>query len=146
MKKSLQRIKRGSISIHVSESEPHKQNDNHHLTAHQKTRSSSIRPQGGILPKRPHSLESGRVEMAQRAPARAGATPRQLQRLRLGVPSPNLMRGGKRQGAGRKPRETPREAITVRLEPEDAAKMKAICKHLKLSHAKWMSQKINEHN
>lgn len=57
-----------------------------------------------------------------------------------------LTQGGARKGAGRKPRATKRVAVTVRMEPEDAAKMKAICKHLKLSHAKWLSQKINEHD
>ena len=38
------------------------------------------------------------------------------------------MRGGKRKGAGRKPRAVPLVAITVRLEPEDAEKFRAICK------------------
>ena len=37
-------------------------------------------------------------------------------------------RGGKRAGAGRKPRETPRKAVTIRLEPEDAAKFETICR------------------
>jgi hypothetical protein len=36
--------------------------------------------------------------------------------------------GGKRKGAGRKPRATPRETITVRVEPEHAEIFRAICK------------------
>lgn len=36
--------------------------------------------------------------------------------------------GGKRKGAGRKPRDTPRETITVRIEPEHAEIFRAICK------------------
>jgi hypothetical protein len=35
--------------------------------------------------------------------------------------------GGKRKGAGRKPRSEPREAVTVRLEPEHAEMFRAIC-------------------
>lgn len=38
------------------------------------------------------------------------------------------MRGGKRQGAGRKPRSVPRETLTIRIEPEHAEKFRAICK------------------
>ncbi len=38
------------------------------------------------------------------------------------------MRGGKRAGAGRKPRTTPLTAITVRIEPEVAEEFKTICK------------------
>jgi hypothetical protein len=36
-------------------------------------------------------------------------------------------RGGKRPGAGRKPRAVPRKAVTIRLEPEDAARFLALC-------------------
>jgi len=39
-----------------------------------------------------------------------------------------MSHGGKRKGAGRKPRTTPLEAITVKLEPEHAEKFRAICK------------------
>lgn len=49
-------------------------------------------------------------------------------------------RGGARKGAGRKPRETPREAITVRLEPQDAAKFKAICEAKGKSQAAQFSE------
>jgi hypothetical protein len=36
--------------------------------------------------------------------------------------------GGKRKGAGRKRRETPLEALTVKVEPEHAERFSAICK------------------
>lgn len=39
-----------------------------------------------------------------------------------------MSHGGKREGAGRKPRNTPRETITVRIESEHAEKFRAICK------------------
>ena len=35
--------------------------------------------------------------------------------------------GGKRKGAGRKPRSEPREAITLRVELETADKFKRLC-------------------
>lgn len=53
-------------------------------------------------------------------------------------------RGGAREGAGRKPRDIPREAITVRLEPEDAAKLRAICQGRKISQAAWITDKIRK--
>jgi hypothetical protein len=51
-------------------------------------------------------------------------------------------RGGVRPGAGRKPRQTPRKAITVRLEPQDAAKLKTICQTTGQSQAGWITGKI----
>jgi predicted HicB family RNase H-like nuclease len=51
-------------------------------------------------------------------------------------------RGGKREGAGRKPRDTPREAITVRLEPQDAAKLRDLCAAQEVSQADWITDKI----
>jgi len=39
-----------------------------------------------------------------------------------------MSHGGKRKGAGRKPRVNPLVAITVKLEPEHAEKFRAICK------------------
>jgi hypothetical protein len=51
-------------------------------------------------------------------------------------------RGGARQGAGRKPREIPREAITVRLEPQDATKLRDLCKARNVSQATWVTDKI----
>lgn len=53
-------------------------------------------------------------------------------------------RGGKREGAGRKPRETPREAITVRLEPQDAGKLRDLCKARNVSQAEWVTDKIKK--
>jgi hypothetical protein len=52
--------------------------------------------------------------------------------------------GGKRSNAGRKPRQTPRQAITVRLEPQDAQKLRQLCHTRKLSQAKWIAERINE--
>ena len=51
-------------------------------------------------------------------------------------------RGGSREGAGRKPRDTPREAITVHLEPEHAAKLRDLCKARNVSQAEWVTDKI----
>ena len=56
----------------------------------------------------------------------------------------NPARGGARKGAGRKPRDTPREAITVRLEPQDAAKLRDLCKARELSQADWITDKIRK--
>jgi protein-arginine kinase activator protein McsA len=51
-------------------------------------------------------------------------------------------RGGKRDGAGRKPRTIPREAITVRLEREDATKLRELCQAQAVSQAEWIASKI----
>lgn len=53
-------------------------------------------------------------------------------------------RGGAREGAGRKPRDTPREAITVRLESQDAAKLRDLCAARELSQADWITDKIRK--
>jgi hypothetical protein len=58
--------------------------------------------------------------------------------------NPKPTRGGKREGAGRKPRETPREAITVKLEQQDAGKLRILCKARKISQAKWITEKIRK--
>ena len=50
--------------------------------------------------------------------------------------------GGARKGAGRPPRDTPREAITVRIEPEHATKLRNLCKASSVSQAAWISDKI----
>jgi hypothetical protein len=42
----------------------------------------------------------------------------------------------------RKPRDTPREAITVRLEPQDAAKLRVLCAAREVSQADWITEKI----
>lgn len=53
-----------------------------------------------------------------------------------------MTHGGKRKGAGRKPRAVPLTAITVRLEPEDAERFREICESRDLSQAgqitKWI--------
>lgn len=51
--------------------------------------------------------------------------------------------GGARKGAGRKPRVAPRRAVTIRLEPDDAARLRAICTERGISQADWLSEKIN---
>jgi len=38
-----------------------------------------------------------------------------------------MSHGGKRKGAGRKPRSTALEAITVKIEPEHAEKFRKLC-------------------
>ena len=53
-----------------------------------------------------------------------------------------MSHGGKRKGAGRKPRETPLEAITVKIEPELAERFRAICKAKERSQAKQLSEWI----
>ena len=71
-------------------------------------------------------------------------------KLNIGTPGSHLChfwttkptRGGKREGAGRKPLETPREAITVRLEPQDVAKMRNLCAAREMSQADWITEKI----
>jgi hypothetical protein len=54
--------------------------------------------------------------------------------------------GGKRKGAGRKPRSKPREAVTVRLEPEHADMFRAICNARGKSQSgqvtDWIKQEI----
>ena len=50
--------------------------------------------------------------------------------------------GGARKGAGRKPRATPRKAITVRLEPQDADALREICKRRGVSQAEWVATRI----
>ena len=52
------------------------------------------------------------------------------------------MRGGKRKGAGRKPRSEPRETITVRIEPEHAEKFRAICKARSNSQSEQITEFI----
>lgn len=51
-------------------------------------------------------------------------------------------RGGKRDGAGRKSRDVPREAITVRIEPQDAANLRGLCQAREMSQADWITEKI----
>jgi len=51
-------------------------------------------------------------------------------------------RGGARKGAGRKPRTTPRKSITVRLEPQDADRLRELCHAEELSQANWIAKQI----
>lgn len=55
------------------------------------------------------------------------------------------MRGGKRKGAGRKPRSSPAKTITVKLDAQDVERFKSICKSNGLSQAKqikaWIKHK-----
>jgi hypothetical protein len=52
------------------------------------------------------------------------------------------LRGGAREGAGRKPRTIPRKAITVRLEPQDADRLRELCRAEELSQANWIAKQI----
>jgi hypothetical protein len=52
------------------------------------------------------------------------------------------MRGGKRKGAGRKPRETPLEAITVKIEPKHAERFREICATKERSQAQQITEWI----
>ena len=54
------------------------------------------------------------------------------------------MKGGKRKGAGRKPRFEPLKAVTVRLEFAKAEKLNAICKASGLSQSKLIAKWISE--
>jgi predicted DNA-binding protein len=53
-------------------------------------------------------------------------------------------RGGARKGAGRKPRSVPLTAITVRIEPEAADKLKTICKASGKSQAAQITEWIRK--
>lgn len=54
------------------------------------------------------------------------------------------MRGGKRKGAGRKPRSEPLKAVTVRLDVEAVDKLNALCKSTGLSQSKMIAKWISE--
>ena len=51
-------------------------------------------------------------------------------------------RGGARKGAGRKPRTIKRKSITVRLEPQDADRLRELCRAEELSQANWIAKQI----
>jgi hypothetical protein len=53
-------------------------------------------------------------------------------------------RGGARPGAGRKPRAIPRKAVTVRLEPKHADKLRKLSKASKTYQAGWIGAKIEQ--
>jgi hypothetical protein len=54
------------------------------------------------------------------------------------------IRGGKRIGAGRKPRSEPLKGVTVKLEAEAVDKLNAICKATGLSQSKLVAKWISE--
>jgi hypothetical protein len=51
-------------------------------------------------------------------------------------------RGGKREGAGRKPRSEPREALTLRVEIATAEKFKRICKSTDRSQSEQFTEMV----
>lgn len=55
-----------------------------------------------------------------------------------------MSHGGKRKGAGRKPRPYPLEAITVKVEPEHAEKFRAICKDKERSQSAQITEWIKK--
>jgi hypothetical protein len=57
---------------------------------------------------------------------------------------PKPTHGGARKGAGRKTRTTKRKAITVRLEPQDADRLRDLCQTEELSQAKWIAKQIRD--
>ena len=50
--------------------------------------------------------------------------------------------GGKRDGAGRKPRPYPREALTIRIEPEVADAFRGLCDQHGLSQSQMITRLI----
>jgi len=50
--------------------------------------------------------------------------------------------GGARPGAGRKPRPYPREALTIRVEPEVADAFRALCDKHGLSQSEMMTKLV----
>ena len=55
-----------------------------------------------------------------------------------------MKHGGKRKGAGRKPRLVPRQALTIRLEPEDVETFQTLCKARGLSQSKLLTEWIRD--
>ena len=56
--------------------------------------------------------------------------------------TPKPTHGGARKGAGRKPRTIPRKAITVKLEPQDANRLRELCHAEEMSQANWIANQI----
>ena len=50
--------------------------------------------------------------------------------------------GGARKGSGRKPRPYPREALTIRTEPEVADAFRALCEQHGLSQSQMITRLI----
>lgn len=59
---------------------------------------------------------------------------------KMGVPE--MSHGGKRDGAGRKPRSVARVAVTVKIEPELAERFREVCKAKGRSQASQFSEWI----
>jgi hypothetical protein len=57
--------------------------------------------------------------------------------------TPKPTRGGARAGSGRKRRITPRVPITVRLEPQDAERLRELCRTAGCSQADWIARAVN---
>jgi len=57
----------------------------------------------------------------------------------LGEPT----RGGARKGAGRKARKTPRQALTLRVEPEIAKKFARLCEGKERSQSEQFSEMVD---
>ena len=51
--------------------------------------------------------------------------------------------GGARPGAGRKPRPYPREALTIRVEPDVADSFRDLCKKHGLSQSQMMTKLVD---
>jgi hypothetical protein len=66
--------------------------------------------------------------------------------LKQSTMTPKPTRGGARKGAGRKPRTIKRKSITVRLEPQDADRLREICRAEELSQANWIANQIRISN
>ena len=50
-----------------------------------------------------------------------------------------MSHGGNRNGAGRKARSEPREAVTIRIEAKDADKFRKVCKANKRSQSEQLT-------
>jgi hypothetical protein len=57
--------------------------------------------------------------------------------------TPKPTRGGARKGAGRKPRTIKRKSITVRLEPQDAERLRELCRSEELSRKNGAAKMTN---
>ena len=53
------------------------------------------------------------------------------------------MRGGKRKGAGRKPRQTARKQVNLRLEPEMKDKLDRICEAEEISQTEIVTRWVD---
>ena len=53
------------------------------------------------------------------------------------------MRGGKRKGAGRKPRQTARKQVNLRLEPETKDKLDRICEAEDISQTEIVTRWVD---